>query len=272
MNGAVLLFSLLICLLCAPLNRSQDILKLKKLTSDLVNAIAEANSGKKYGTEWVPALGRTLEEVHRTSSRRCFMFKLLVKKVENFCPKPPTYFPTCYPSCNPPPPPPPAPPPPPPPPPPSPSPSPGPGKEFVAPPHPSFELVYPDGTYFPWCYMPFCPTICQRPYCYPCMLPDCDPNCVPPMCYPPCTYPGCELPPTCWPPYCPEPCVHPKCIAGDSFGAMRSCVPPYCPPPMNCHEPYCPRVYRPVSGRTFIRTGLCPMRDIVKRAARFKLG
>nr|XP_017002007.2 extensin [Drosophila takahashii] len=262
MNGTLLRLFLLICLLCAPLIRSQDHLKLKKLTSDLVSAIAEANSGRKYGADWVPILGKTLEEVHATSSRRCFIFKILAKKVEAFCPKPPIYHPPCYPSCKPPPRPPPPPP----------APPPSPGTGIVAPPHPSFELVYPDGSYFPWCYMPFCPTICKRPYCYPCKQPDCDPNCVPPTCYPPCKEPACVLPPTCWPPYCPDPCTAPQCIPGKEMGFMRSCLPPYCPPPMNCELPYCPKIYKPRSARTLFRTGLCPMRDIVKRAVRVKYG
>ncbi|KAI8037168.1 hypothetical protein M5D96_009915 [Drosophila gunungcola] len=72
------------------LSSSQDHLKLKKLTSDLISAIAEANSGKKYGSQWVPSLGKALEEVYTTSSRRCFLFRSLTKKVETLCPKPPT--------------------------------------------------------------------------------------------------------------------------------------------------------------------------------------
>ncbi|XP_039483473.1 WASH complex subunit 3 isoform X3 [Drosophila santomea] len=118
MNGKFRLLLLMTCLLWAQLCRTQDHLKLKKLTADLVNAIAEANSGKKYGAEWVPSLGQALEEVHITSSRRCFLFDILAHKVQKLCPKPPQYYPP--PSSNrPKPKPPPRPPPPPPPPPPA---------------------------------------------------------------------------------------------------------------------------------------------------------
>ncbi|XP_052841449.1 uncharacterized protein LOC128255752 [Drosophila gunungcola] len=260
MNRAIWRLLLLICLVGVQLSSSQDHLKLKKLTSDLISAIAEANSGKKYGSQWVPSLGKALEEVYTTSSRRCFLFRSLTKKVETLCPKPPTYLPSCYPCAKPKPKPKPKPPPP----------SRAKGPEFHPPPHPSYELVYPDGTYFPWCYMPFCPTICQPPYCYPCILPNCDPKCVPPWCYPPCKPPACQLPPTCWQPFCPDPCVFPRCIPGNSEKSVTpSCVAPYCPPPIDCSPPYCPKMIKPVTNKNVniisLRTGMCPMRDILRR-------
>ncbi|XP_043641320.1 leucine-rich repeat extensin-like protein 3 isoform X1 [Drosophila teissieri] len=264
MYGKFRLLLLMICLLWAQLCRTQDHLKLKKLTSDLVNAIAEANSGRKYGAEWVPSLGQALEEVHITSSRRCFLFDILAHKVNKLCPKPPEYYPPpSYTRPKPPPPPPK-----PPPPPPSPSEVTSTTASFQPPVHISDGLEYPDGSYFPWCYMPYCPTICHPPYCYPCRSPHCDPKCVPPDCYPPCKEPGCRLPPTCWPPYCPSPCTSPKCIPGNIEGRMASCVPPYCPPPMNCQKPYCPKIYKPVAARSLFKFGACPMRDIVSRSKR----
>ncbi|XP_033153173.1 extensin [Drosophila mauritiana] len=276
MNEKFPLLLFMICLLRAQPSWTQDHLKLKKLTADLVNAIAEANSGRKYGTEWVPSLGQALEEVHITSSRRCFLFKILAKKVELLCPRPPPYRPPSRPKRRPSP----TPPPPPPPPPPPTTPS-IPLKAlsttttttttedpFMPPSALSDGLEYPDGSYFPWCYMPHCPTICQPPYCYPCRSPHCDPKCVPPDCYPPCKEPGCTLPPTCWPPYCPSPCTSPLCIPGN-LGRMASCLPPYCPPPMNCQKPYCPKIYKPPQARSILRFGACPLRDIVSRTNRW---
>ncbi|XP_017049683.1 leucine-rich repeat extensin-like protein 3 [Drosophila ficusphila] len=257
MCGAFRLLLLLMCVLFGQAKNQSDHAKLKRLTSDLVNAIAEANSGKKYGTEWVSGLGQALEEVQRTSSQRCFMLGILIKKVTKLCPAPPSYLPDCYPSCYSP-----SKPPPPPPPPPPATPPPPTGSGIIAPPHPSYDLQYPDGSYFPWCYMPFCPTICTAPFCYPCVAPHCDPSCVPPSCYPPCNPPHCEHAPTCWHPYCPKDCKAPKCVPGNEV-ATQSCVPPYCPPPINCQKPYCPRIYRPVA-RTLM--GHCPMHDIANRA------
>ncbi|EDX06001.1 GD10474 [Drosophila simulans] len=69
MNEKFPLLLFMICLLRAQPSWTLDYLKLKKLTADLVNAIAEANSGRKYGTEWVPSLGQALEEKWSFSAR-----------------------------------------------------------------------------------------------------------------------------------------------------------------------------------------------------------
>lgn len=221
------------------LSATQDQLKVKKLTSKLISAIADANSGKRYGSGWVPSLGRALEEVQARSSRRNFIFGVLIVTVIGFCPPPPEYSDDACPC-------------------PKPVPSP-----VERPPRQSEDIVYPDGTYFPWCYPPHCPSVCDPPYCYPCKAPHCDTKCVPPNCYPPCKKP-CVLPPTCWPPHCPNPCKPPKCIAAVERTAR--CVQPYCPPPRTCVRPYCPKMLSPRTRRgqnTKKRTARCPMQDII---------
>ncbi|XP_017049684.1 keratin-associated protein 9-1-like [Drosophila ficusphila] len=238
MKGAVLPLLLLICVLFVQANKLTDHQKLKKLTSNLVNAIAEANTGKKYGSKWVPPLGKALEEVHKISSRRCFMLQYLVEKVVGLCPIQPVYKPACYPNC-------------------------APNPEAKVPPpgivSPGFINAYPDGSYFPWCYPPGCPSLCNPPYCYPCVAPFCNPQCLPPRCNPPCKPPYCSLPPNCWHPNCPQKCEAPHCIPGN-VEDTSTCVPPYCPPPIDCQPPYCPTLFKPTS-RT-VNMGQCPMRDL----------
>ncbi|KAH8267142.1 hypothetical protein KR018_010829, partial [Drosophila ironensis] len=260
----------LLCFVALVKGKASDHAKLKALTQELITAISEASSGKKYGNAWVPPFAFALEEVYRSATRRCFHFSLSISIVFNFCPRPPQYQP--YPNRKPgnresqgPPG--------------DPGPAGNPGGNTRPPPYypppyypfppgypkppldVSFELAYPDGSYFPWCYPPECPTNCHPPDCYICALPNCDPTCVPPVCFPPCQPPFCLRAPTCYPPWCPKPCVLP-CVEGKNEGSNEpNCVPPYCPPPRTCTSPYCPKLHR-TKTKAQGGSGVCPLRDI----------
>ncbi|XP_032306771.1 uncharacterized protein LOC26514949 isoform X2 [Drosophila ananassae] len=263
---------------------ANDALKLKKLNEDLIKAIAEANAGTKYGVGWVPNLGKALEEVHTTSSKRCFILLALVGLLlsEN-CPSPayeysyeyeyryetdPSTTTTKKPTTT-------------------------TTKKTTATtttttkkrktkkrttkktttqepraPPPSLTLnlnvslhiypypmdqifppgmynMYENGAYFPFCYQRKCPLDCSQPYCYPCVMPNCDPVCMPPKCYPPCDPPHCHLMPNCYGSDCPDPCIYPECISGDFFGSkLRTCIEPHCPPPLKCRKPMCPKLIK----------------------------
>ncbi|KAH8267144.1 hypothetical protein KR018_010831, partial [Drosophila ironensis] len=261
------------CLCCVCQKpRTSDHAKLKQLHLEVLTAISEATAGTKYGSAWVPDLGKVLVAIHHHHVSGCINFSELLEAIKNSCPKPAQYYPEtpAKPTAKP---------------------TPHPwafpysfpwwlnpptttattAATTAEPPPPrdpeealniEYDLTYPDNSYFPWCYPPDCPPICHEPYCYHCVEPHCDPECKPPHCYPPCKLPHCQRAPTCWPPYCPVPCKLP-CVAGIVDKTKGSCVPPFCPLPGTCTRPFCPKLSRAKQKGRYRSGGACPMRDIV---------